>query len=212
MRNEMTGDMDDKNMPDSDDRIEIEVTEPTPIPPGTKFEDGVEVGEDFSSDLDPVEEEVQLVEEPNPQARIAELEDRLLRAAAEFDNYRKRTARQFEEITRSANDRLLTELLEVVDNFDRARQHADEKVDAASLKQGMDQIHNQLVTLLAKNDVKPIEALGKPFDPQLHDAMMQIESAEYPEGIVALEMARGYQQGTRVIRHSKVGVSKGKPK
>ncbi len=208
----MTSNMSDKNMPDADDRIEIEVTEPTPIPPGTKIEDGVEKGEDFSSDLDPVEETVQLVEELTPQARIAELEDRLLRTAAEFDNYRKRTARQFEDVTRAANDRLLIELLDIVDNFDRARQHTDGKVDPDSLRKGMDLIYNQFQTLLSKNDVAPIEALGKKFDPQVHDAMMQIDSDKYPEGIVALELGKGYQQGNRVLRHSKVGVSKGKSK
>jgi molecular chaperone GrpE len=202
--------MNKPNHSDPDDRIEIEVNDPAPIAPGS-IEDAVEKGEDFSSEAESIEEEGQLAEEPTPQSRIAELEERLLRVAAEFENYKKRTNRQFEEMTRAANDRLVLEILEVVDSFDRARQHAGDEVDASALKKGMDLIYNQLQALLEKNDVTPIEALGKPFDPQVHDAQMQLASAKFPEGTVAMELTRGFRQGNRVIRHSKVGVSTGKP-
>jgi molecular chaperone GrpE len=156
-----------------------------------------------------------LSEEDQLKKQITELEDKFLRTAAEFDNYKKRMARQFEEIVRSANDRILFELLEVVDNFERALKHSNdnaENTDVVALRKGMELTFNQMTDLLSKYDVVPIDAVGQPFDPNLHEAVMQVESDVYPEGAVAIEMSKGYKQGDRVLRHSKVGVSKGKPK
>ncbi|MBK7141116.1 MAG: nucleotide exchange factor GrpE [bacterium] len=171
----------------------------------------VEKGEDFSSESDLVEEAGQLLDTPDElKAKVAELEDKLLRMAAEHDNYRKRMARQQDELIRAANDRVFSELLEVMDNFERALQHAKEDASPNAVLTGTEMIYGQLISLLTKHGITPIEAIGKPFDPQLHEAMMQTSSDEYPEGTVALEMGKGYQQGSRVIRHSKVGVSKGK--
>lgn len=167
-------------------------------------------------------EETQAAEETQPEeepcqeeklkARVEELEDRLLRTAADFDNYKKRTARQYEEFVRAANDRLFIELLDVVDNFERALQHGNDNADPKSLRQGTELIFTQITALLSKYDIRPIEALGRPFDPTLHEALMPIESEEHPEGVVAVEVTKGYMQGDRVLRHSKVGVSRGKPK
>ncbi len=150
-------------------------------------------------------------EEDKLRAKVAELEDRLLRTMADFDNFKKRSARQYEEIIASANDRLLTELLDIVDNFERALEHADNNRSnsADGLAEGTKLIYNQLRDLLARYNVTPIEAVGKTFDPNLHDAMMQVDSDEYEEGIVAVEISKGYLRGERVLRHSKVGVSRG---
>jgi molecular chaperone GrpE len=158
--------------------------------------------------------EEELSEEEKLKKQVAELEDKLLRTAAEFDNYKKRTARQLEEMIRSANDKILLELLEVADNFERALRHSNERAaqaDVQALQKGMELIFNQLKALLDRYHITPIEALGQPFDPNLHEALMQVDSDEYPEGVVALEICKGYKQGDRVLRHSKVGVSKGKP-
>ncbi len=157
-----------------------------------------------------VDVEVELTETEKLQQKILELEDRLARQVAEFENYKKRTARNYDELIRSASDRILGEILEVVDNFDRALAHANGDSDAKSLEEGMKMIAGQLHTLIGKYDVRPIEAVGKMFDPNLHEALMQVESDEYDEGVVAVEMSRGYQLGDKVLRHSKVGVSKGK--
>lgn len=154
--------------------------------------------------------EEELCEEDVLRAQVAELEDKLLRVAAEFDNYRKRISRQYEDMVRSANDSLFMELLEVVDNFERALNHNQNDTDFDSFYKGIELILNQMTDLLRKHDIVPIEALGQPFDPNLHEAMMQIESDQYDEGIVAVEMSKGYRQGQRVIRHSKVGVSSGR--
>jgi molecular chaperone GrpE len=150
-------------------------------------------------------------EEEKLKQQIEELEDKYLRLAAEFDNYKKRMARQYEETIRSANDRIILELLEVVDNFERALHPENDNVDLENFRKGAELIFNQMTSLLSKYEISPIEALGKPFDPNLHEAVMSIESEDYPEGVVAVEMSKGYMQGDRVLRHSKVGVSKGKP-
>ncbi len=171
----------------------------------------VEKGEDFSSESEHVDETAPSNETPEElKAKITDLEDRMLRNAAEFDNYRKRMARQQDELVRAANDRIFAELLEIVDNFERALQHAKEDTSAQAILTGTEMIYGQLTNLLAKHGITPIDALGKPFDPQYHEAMMQTTSDKYPDGTVALEMGKGYQQGNRVLRHSKVGVSKGK--
>jgi len=162
------------------------------------------------------EPEVQV--EPDPvralEARVSELEDQRLRALAELDNYRKRMARQFDEVIRSANDRLLSELLEVVDNFERALEHTNnDKADAArlaALREGTELIYNQLRGLLERYDVTPIESIGRPFDPRYHEALMQADSDEYDEGMVTAEISKGYMLGDRVLRHARVAVSKGK--
>lgn len=177
-----------------------------PVGDETSTDDGPENGQ--PERVEP--EETELTVEEQLQKRVAELDDKLLRMAAEFDNYKKRTARQFDEMVRSANDRIIGEFLEIADNFERALNHAGEKTDAEAFRKGVELIFNQMKDLLQKYDITPIEALGQPFDPSLHDAMMQIESDEFADGIVAMEMSKGYRQGNRVVRHSKVAVSRGK--
>ncbi|NOY88439.1 MAG: nucleotide exchange factor GrpE [FCB group bacterium] len=153
-----------------------------------------------------------LTEEEKLKQRIAELEDKLLRTAAEFENYKKRVARQYEEVIHTANDKILLELLEVVDNFERALQHSNNGSDAKAFRQGMELIFNQMADLLKKYDITPIEAMGKPFDPELHEALMHIPSDEHEDGVVTMEISKGYRKGDRVLRHSKVGVSNGQKK
>ncbi len=145
----------------------------------------------------------------NEQRRAREFEDRFMRTAAEFENYKKRMSRQYEEVVRTANDKLLLELLEVVDNFERALQHDNGDESESPLRKGTELIYNQLQAMLQRHGVMPIEALGKPFDANLHEAMMEVASDEYDIGIVAMEITRGYMHNDRVLRHSKVGVSKG---
>lgn len=143
------------------------------------------------------------------EEKLARLDDKLLRTMAEFDNYRKRSLQQFEQIRRTANDELLLEILEVLDNFERALQHAEENSHDDALLKGTELIYNQLRGVLARRNVKAIESLGQPFDPNLHDAMMQTASDEYDEGTVAIEISKGYMVGDRVLRHAKVAVSSG---
>ena len=142
------------------------------------------------------------------QERVDELEDKLLRNAAEFENQKKRMFKRQIDIVNCSNDNLLTEILEVVDNLDRALKTGEENTEYKSLSEGTRLIHNQMFDLLNKYDVKPIEAVGKKFDPALHEAVIQIESAEHSEGTIVQEISKGYLKGNKVLRHSKVGVSK----
>jgi molecular chaperone GrpE len=157
-----------------------------------------------------VEQAEPLSEEDQLRLRVAELEDRLLRSQAEFENFRKRTARQYESLARSANETLLLQVLDVIDNFERAFDHANDDATIKGLQEGMELIHNQLRDLLKRHNVVSIDAVGKVFDPNLHEALMQIASDEFDEGVVAGEVSKGYRIGDRVLRFSKVSVSKGK--
>lgn len=190
---------DDDEQPDSDNNDET-VEAP---------EDAAGESENSSDAAVETETAPELTDEEKLTAQVTELEDRLLRSAAEFDNFKKRTVRRFEEIVRSANDGILLQLLDVVDNFERALDHGNEQADLEGYCEGMKLIYEQLTTLLDKHEVSPIDAVGRPFDPNLHEAVMQTESDEYPEGTVAIEMSKGYRQGGRILRHSKVGVSAG---
>jgi len=162
--------------------------------------------EDTSSDTAAAPDELTRL-----RARVAELEDRLLRAQAEYENSLRRTTRINAESVRLAAERPLADLLEVVDNFERALEHAADENNKDSLLQGMEMIHKQLLDLLARYNVRPIPAMGERFDPALHEALLQIESEDHDEGVVAQEINRGYMVDDRVLRHSRVAVSKGKP-
>ena len=149
-------------------------------------------------------------------AKVLQLEEERLRAMADLENYKKRMVRQFEDVIRSANDKLLGELLEIVDNLERALQNsgvdaATGGTDATTFRKGIELIYGQVTEFLSRYDVRPIESLGKPFDPVFHEALMQVDSDEYDEGVVAVEISKGYMLGKRVLRHTKVAVSKGEP-
>ncbi|SYZ73548.1 Protein GrpE [Candidatus Zixiibacteriota bacterium] len=145
--------------------------------------------------------------------KIKQLEDRYLRLAAEFDNYKKRTSRQFEEVIRNANENLIVQFLEVVDNFHRALEAVPagkKSEEFEAFLRGMELTYQHFSELLKKAGVERIKAVGEKFDPSWHDAMMQIDSDEYPDGTVAQELAAGYQLNGKVIRHTRVAVSRGK--
>jgi molecular chaperone GrpE len=149
------------------------------------------------------------------EARVRDLEDQKLRVLADMDNLRKRMTRRFDDVVQSANDRILGEILEVVDNFERALAHTpgDEPVEGKALfalREGTDLIYQQLQTLLERYGVRTIESIGRPFDPAYHEAMMQVDSDEYDDGVVASEITRGYMIADRVLRHARVAVSRGK--
>ncbi len=153
------------------------------------------------------------VEESGDEAASAEVEsERFLRLAAEFDNYKKRTAREFDDIIKRANVRLLRELVDIVDNFERAMSAESEDHSHKAYRQGVELIYNQLSALLTKEGVTPIDAVGKPFNPHYHEAVMQTASDEYDEGTVTQEIQKGYRIGDKVLRHSRVIVSSGSSK
>jgi len=134
---------------------------------------------------------------------FAELNDQFLRLAADFENFRRRTSRERESVVALANERFAIDLLEVVDNFDRAL-----KSDDSHLREGLMQIQQLLNAQLQRHGITPIDSLKKPFNPAEHEAIAHIPSAD-PEGMVVDEVSRGYRMNEKVIRHAKVAVSKG---
>ena len=136
-----------------------------------------------------------------------DLYDRLLRKTAEFDNYRKRVERERREQADRAIAGLLEELLLVVDDFERALE-LDEGPDPGAYRKGIELIQSKLHDLLRKHGVRPIDALGTDFDPNLHQAVMHEESPGRREGEVIGEMRRGYMLGDRLLRPAMVKVAK----
>ena len=146
-------------------------------------------------------------EEKDPkQERIDELEDMVKRQLAEFDNYRKRTEKEKEAMFETGAKSVIEKLLPVVDNFERGLASIPEEEKGSAHAEGMQMIYKQLMGELEKLEVKPIEAVGKEFNPDLHNAVMQCESEEYESGIVAQELQKGYTYRDSVIRHSMVAV------
>jgi molecular chaperone GrpE len=137
--------------------------------------------------------------------RARELQERQLRVAAEFDNFRKRSARDREEAVRAANERLLRDLLPVVDNLERALAAGG---DAAGLQAGVRLVHKQFVDALGRFGVKAFDSVGERFDPARHEALMQQETVAVPEGHVVAEMAKGYLLNDRLVRPASVVVAK----
>jgi len=135
------------------------------------------------------------------------LQDRLLRTAAEFDNYRKRIERERREWTEFAGADILTDMLPIVDDLERALQ-APTTGDVEAYRRGVELIHKQMTDLLRKRGVKTIEAVGTQFDPRVHEAVMQEVSADHKEGEVMAELRRGYTLGDRLLRPAVVKVAK----
>jgi molecular chaperone GrpE len=135
------------------------------------------------------------------------LQDRLLRTAAEFDNYRKRVERERRELSEYAGADVLTDLLPIVDNLERALQ-APSTGESDSYRRGVELILKQMTDLLQRRGVKMIESVGLQFDPRYHEAVVQEVSAEHPEGTVMAELRRGYMLGDRLLRPAAVKVAK----
>jgi Molecular chaperone GrpE (heat shock protein) len=164
---------------------------------------------------EPAGRDAEAAPEPDARdARIAELEgqleeyrQRLLRSQADFDNYRRRTQREKEEMAKYASAEIITRLLPVLDNFERAIGASKDSGDFEALAKGVDMIHRQLLQLLEQEGLKPMETVGQPFNPEFHEAVMRVESDEHEEGTVVEELQRGYILKDRVIRPAMVKVS-----
>ncbi|MDX9975747.1 MAG: nucleotide exchange factor GrpE [FCB group bacterium] len=137
-----------------------------------------------------------------------ELKNQLLRARAEFDNYRKRTQREAEQTRQRATEALIRDLLPVIDNLDLALQHADKE---HPISEGVSMVARQFQDVLRRAGVEIIPAVGSAFDPEIHEAVMHAPSEEVAENTVSHEFQKGYRLGGFVLRPSKVAVSKGAP-
>ncbi|MBQ9886817.1 MAG: nucleotide exchange factor GrpE [Lachnospiraceae bacterium] len=139
--------------------------------------------------------------------QIEELTDRVKRQMAEFDNFRKRTEREKAAMFEVGAKSVIEKILPVVDNFERGMASLSEEELEAPFAQGMDKIYKQLITTLEGLDVKPIEAVGKEFDPEFHNAVMHIDDDNYDANIVVEEFQKGYMYRDSVVRHSMVKVA-----
>ena len=155
-----------------------------------------------------VEKEENKKEKKNPlQEKIDELNDKVLRQMAEFENFRKRTDKEKSQQFDLGQSNVLEKLLPIVDNFERGLAAVPENEKEGAFADGMNKIYKQLIKQLEDLGVTPIEAVGKEFDPNLHNAVMQVESQEYESGIVAQELQKGYMFHDSVLRHSMVAVA-----
>lgn len=160
---------------------------------------------------DPIESEPVSAEPAAPlREELAETQDRLLRLQAEFENFRKRALRERQEAAQYGSQNLFKELVSVVDNLERAIEHARESGggDLASFLQGVELVQRELLSVFEKNHVTEIDALGKPFDPSLHEAMAQVESGAVPPNTVIDVLQKGFQLRDRLVRPSRVIVAK----
>ena len=139
--------------------------------------------------------------------KIDELTDRIKRTMAEFDNYRKRTDKEKSAMYEIGAKDVIEKILPVVDNFERGLASIPDDAKGTPFADGMEKIYKQFVKILEDMDVKPIEAVGKEFDPNFHNAVMHIEDENLGENIVAAELQKGYTYRDSVVRHSMVQVA-----
>lgn len=169
---------------------------------------------------EPSEEATPAEEETEPQKKLfgkknkkdpykekfEEMQDKYMRQVAEFDNFRKRTEKEKSQMFDNGAMNVLNKILPVIDNFERGFDMVEETDRDDAFVDGMNKVYKQLMTELENMGVTPIEAVGKEFDPNIHNAVMQVESDEYDSGIVAQEMLKGYMYHDNVLRFSMVAV------
>lgn len=143
------------------------------------------------------------------QADLDRFRDLALRSQADFENYKKRSAREKEEAIKYANSSLLEKLIAIVDNFELGLEAARAEGEKSPVFSGMSMVLKQLMDFLADSGLQPIDATGQKFDPNLHEAIAHEPSAEFPEGVVIRQTRRGYRMKDRLLRPSSVVVSSG---
>jgi molecular chaperone GrpE len=161
-----------------------------------------------AEDMTPLEEKLTSgAELVKAKAKAEDYYGQLQRLQADFDNYRKRTQKEKLELIKYASERLVVELLPVLDNFDRAVSSAKVNPDFTAFSQGVEMILRQMQTALSKEGLKAMDAVGQPFDPNLHEAVLRVASEEHPENTVVEELQKGYYLKEKVLRPCMVKVS-----
>ena len=172
----------------------------------TAEEPEAEAEEPATETEEPAADAISSVKEKALRDKITALEDKVKRQMAEFDNFRKRTSKEKEQMFSMGERSVIEKMLPVVDNFERGLAAVPEAEKGSAIASGMEMIYKQMMKQLEDLGVKPIEAVGKEFDPNFHNAVMQVESDELESGVVAQEFQKGYTYHDTVIRHSMVGV------
>jgi molecular chaperone GrpE len=182
-----------------------------------ELENKMESEENFADNLAegmPKEQAPEEIPEENPgetdnlSEELAKLKDAHLRLMAEYDNYRKRTIKEKSDLIKNGGEKVLTGILPVIDDFQRALETIDKATDLASVKEGVDLIYNKFLSYLQQNGVKMIESIGTPFDPDLYEAVATVPASnEEQKGAVIDNLQTGYTLNGKVIRHAKVVVA-----
>jgi molecular chaperone GrpE len=176
-------------------------------------EEAVELEEEMEIQEEPLEEVQEIEDEKEDELKttkkkLEEMNERYLRVQAEYANYRNRTEREKSELYQRAGESIVKNLLEVKDNFERALSSVTEEEKELSFYQGVEMVANQFSEILGENGLKEIEAMGSPFDPNHHQAVMQMADEEAEPNHVIQVLQKGYQYGEKVLRPSMVVVSK----
>jgi molecular chaperone GrpE len=188
---------DDNNLP-QDDNLTADAT-----PATGEMADG-----EATETVSPTDADAATAQEPaatRAENEVAELKDKYLRLAAEFENYKRRTSKERIDLFKTANQELMVALLPVLDDFDRARQHTQGVADADALRNALDITYNKLTKTLQQKGLAPMDAKGGAFDAELHEAITQIPApSDDLRGKIVDEIEKGYYLGDKVIRHAKV--------
>ena len=202
----------DASTPAQDQNVESNDVSATPdVDAGTPIDPVVEETPSLDTEIDPANRLQQLEQELNSLKQEHEaVQSQYMRIAADFDNFRKRQARDQDDLRQQLVCSTLTEILPVVDNFERARQQLNpEGEEAQALHRSYQGLYKQLVDVLKQQGVARMEVVGQEFDPTLHEAVLREENQEHAEDIVCEELQRGYHRDGRVLRHAMVKVSMG---
>ncbi len=168
----------------------------------SKTKENKEIKE-LKSKIESLEKEVEILKN-----EAASYKEQLLRKAAEFDNYKRRTEREFLDNIQNASQELILELLPVLDDLERSIAHAREEQADTPMLQGVELVYKNLMALLEKRGLKAIPSVGEEFDPDKHNALMQVETDKVDSGYVADEHVKGYMLNDKVLRHAQVLVAK----
>jgi molecular chaperone GrpE len=202
-------------MPGMSEKVNVEIQDETDQSP---FDDAAPEGENAEAlptsndgNDDSLQDDSLEAKLESAENKAQENYDRLLRLSAEFDNYKKRTSREMRDMVKFANEKFIVELLGVVDNLERAIASVPEADADDPLLQGVQLTLSEVLKLLDRQNIHVVESLGKPFDPNFHQAMMQQEADDHPPHTVIGEMQKGYTMHDRLIRPAMVVVSKARP-
>jgi molecular chaperone GrpE len=202
----------DASTPAQDQNVESnDISETPDVDAGTPIDFVVEEAPAMDTEIDPANRLQQLEQELNSLKQEHEtVQAQYMRIAADFDNFRKRQVRDQDDLRQQLVCSTLTEILPVVDNFERARQQLNpEGEEAQALHRSYQGLYKQLVDVLKQQGVARMDVVGQEFDPTLHEAVLREENQEHAEDIVCEELQRGYHRDGRVLRHAMVKVSMG---
>ncbi len=189
--------MTQEKKPDTD--ATIDSVPPSASPPSSSPSGGAGTESPAEEAGDPVEE---------ARAEAGRYKEQLLRTAADFDNFRKRTRRELVDAERRGRDDLLKELLPIFDNLERAVAHAESTSDVKALADGIGLVMRQFVDTLGKVGIERVKTTGTPFDPSVHEAIQHLETSDFPPGCIAAEVQAGYRDSERLVRPAMVVVAK----